>query len=109
MIFRIIGSLQFASTANRNSMRTTINNALSGRGTTVVYEAGISSDFTYKGRPAIVFEFEDENTGDAGIIYALIEASTLPMPGVGSNVNHHTCRHDEGTGKCLNTARKVWT
>jgi hypothetical protein len=102
MVFRIQAALKFATSADRAAASATISSAISGRNTTVIR----NNATTMKGVPVIDWEAEEQDTGDAGTIYALIQAMTTPL--AGSIVNHHTCRHDEGTGFCIDTARKVW-
>lgn len=102
MFFRIQASLRFADPAARTAGRATIASAISGRNTTVE----LDQDVTVEGLPAVAWEAREADTGDAGIIYAQIQAMTSPRPG--SWVHHHTCRHDEGEGFCLKTAEKVW-
>jgi hypothetical protein len=102
VVFRIQARLRFASTAARDAARVQINSAISGRNTTVVRDENV----TDSGSPAIGWRAEEQDTGDAGIIYAQIQAMTTPL--AGSWVRHHTCRHDEGQGSCLVTAQKVW-
>jgi hypothetical protein len=102
VVFRIQARLSFATTAARTAARTVISNALSGRGATVVRD----SDVTFQGQPAIVWEVVEADTGDAGTIYALIQAMATPL--AGSRVSHHTCWHDDNQNPCLGTAEKVW-
>lgn len=42
----------------------------------------------------------DNETGDAGTIFALIQAMTSPL--AGSRAYHHTCFHGDNTNLCLN-------
>jgi hypothetical protein len=103
MVFRIQARLKFANVAARSAGRTTIANAISGRSTTVVRD----NDFAFGGSLNLVWEAEEQDTGDAGIIYALIQAMSSPLSG--SYVRHHTCLDNEGPGAvCLKTAEKVW-
>jgi hypothetical protein len=102
MVFRIQAELRFANAAQRDAGLTTIANAISGRNTTVVQSVAM----TRKGSPALYWEAEEQDTGDAGIIYALIQAMTTPL--ARSKVNHHTCFHGDNTNRCLVTAEKVW-
>ncbi len=103
MVFRIQAHLRFASAAARTAGRATINSAISGRNTTVVRNL---DDTDIGGVPVLAWEGEDQDTGDAGTIYALIQAMASPLPG--SRVSHHTCFHGDNTNACLLTAQKVW-
>jgi hypothetical protein len=102
MVFRIQANLRVASAADRTAGAATIASAISGRNTTVIRNL----QTTRAGVPMISWEAEEADTGDAGIIYALIQAMTSPL--AGSTVYHHTCRHAEGEGFCIPTAQKVW-
>lgn len=102
MVFRIQASLRFVNTANRTAARTTIASAISGRNTTVVQDM----DFSDGANPALYWEAVEQDTGDAGIIYALIQALATPL--TGSFVHHHTCFHGDNDLPCLKTAEKVW-
>lgn len=103
MVFRIQANLRFANAAARSAASTTITNAISGRNTTVV-KNDTADDAS--GVPSIVWEATDNDTGDAGIIYALIQAMSSPLGG--SRVYHHTCFHGDNTNPCIKTAEKVW-
>lgn len=102
MVFRIQASLRFADTAARTAAQSTIASAISGRNTTVVRNDLV----TRQGNPALEWEATDNDTGDAGIIYAQIQAMVSPL--AGSQVHHHTCFHGDNTSYCLKTAQKVW-
>jgi hypothetical protein len=104
VVFRIQARLRFASVAARTAGHTTINSAISGRNTTVRHNF---DEFDMDGTtPVLVWEGEEQDTGDAGIIYALIQAMASPL--VRSRVSHHTCLHGDQAGVCLVTAEKVW-
>lgn len=103
MVFRIQASLRFASAAARTSGHTTIDNAIAGRNTTVLRnfdKPGPGGTFV------LSWEATDTDTGDAGQIYALIQAMASPQPG--SRAYHHTCFHGDNDAPCLKTAEKVW-
>ena len=103
MTFRIQAQLKFATVGDRTAALATIASAISGRGSTVVRSTLID---TGPRSPGLVWEATDLNTGDAGIIYALIQAMTSPQ--VGSKAYHHTCFHGDNTNLCLKTAEKIW-
>lgn len=102
MVFRIQADLRFADAAARTAASATIASAISGRNTTVVRNVQV----TRRGSPALEWEATENDTGDAGIIYAQIQGMTSPL--AGSQVHHHTCFHGDNTSHCLKTAQKVW-
>jgi hypothetical protein len=103
VVFRIQAHLRFATAAARTAGRTTIANAISGRNTTVVMDGDVVDG---DGVLALVWEATEADTGDAGTIYALIQAMTAPR--AGSRVHHHTCFHGNNNLPCIKTAEKVW-
>jgi hypothetical protein len=103
VVFRVQAKLSFASVAARTAAHATINSAISGRNTSVVHDV----DFIDRdGTIWLGWEGTEQDTGDAGIIYALIQAMASPLPG--STVRHHTCFHGDNSNPCLNTAGKEW-
>ena len=101
MVFRIQARLLFANAAARNAGRTTIQNAISGRDATVIEDWNLPAPAS-----GLYWEAESDSTGDAGTIYALIQAMSSPL--AGSRAHHHTCRHGDLAESCIPTAQKVW-
>ena len=102
MLFRVQADLRFSTAAARTAARATIASAISGDNSVVVADV----DHARKGGFNLYWEIEEQDTGDAGATYAIIQAMATPL--AGSRVNHHTCFHGDNTNRCIPTAERVW-
>jgi hypothetical protein len=102
MVYKVQGSLRFATAAARTTARNTFNTAVAARAMSNV----ASDDQSLSGQPFMwAYMAETGSPVDAQFVYTQL---TLLTALAGSQASWHACYHGELIQQCVVTGSKVW-